>query len=332
MKKISIFAMALVAIALSVITGCQKQANDSPKVFTLEDFQKVGKVYEENDPNAQKNLGKTKETAAVPILFDKYGVLYSQEKYAQDFEEYVSGKLKIKTYWTDLQTFRNVTNFDYATIDYAVGIPLNPTTTEERYVLDPYRKDQMPYSEREKKAIQKIKADEIKYGSGKVTRAGSPTNFINADVLVGKWTNAGTYGHACIVYTQSTLSTGTMTQHINATNTFDAWGAVTPVADQIGIKSMSTYWSSSNIQYRYLLKPAVALTTLQKNTIRSYHVSQDADTYSWSCLLSDDTKWYCSKLVWKSYKQIGRDIGLNPSVFVTPMDIANDPDMAGSSF
>lgn len=133
------------------------------------------------------------------------------------------------------------------------------------------------------------------------------THFFNCDVLVSKQTNGNSYGHACIVYDQSTLgNSSTMNQHINAAQTFDAWGEMANDVDEIAMKNMSTYWTSSNIQYRYLLQPAVSLTSIQKNTIRTYSINQDPNAYSWSTALGSESVWHYSKLVWRAYKQIGR--------------------------
>lgn len=309
--------------SLIFLTGCQKESDSRilSDNWTLESFQNVGQVYTDGDPAVKNSLGKTRDSAAVVLLFKDDGTLYTKED-VEAMQQYVDGKLSPKTYWTDLATFYAVTKLPYATVDYVMEIPISPESNEVRYVIDYLRQNQTPTNERASRVEKKLS------NSLKVA-----TSFLNCDVLVGKWTNGNSYGHACIVYNQSTLSSSsTFQQHISATETFDAWQAMPNPADEIAKKNMSEYWSSSNIQYRYLLKPAVALTNSQKTTIRSYTYNQDPDTYDWATTLSSQTKWYCSKLVWKAYKQISRDIGQNPVLFVTPLDIAGDPDLYGMSF
>lgn len=321
-KRIKFFFITICFLILVVfVTGCQKDET-SKTTFTLADFQAQGKVYESGDPAVELNLGKTKETAAVGLIFKPDGTLYTKDD-KEALRSWRDGKISLKEYYTDQTTFYNVTKFWYATVDYVMELPVGATSSGVVYVMDPYREEQIPWNDRVERVYKKM--------NGISTRTVNP--FLNCDVLVGKWTNGNSYGHSCIVYTQSTLgSSATLNQHINATTTFDAWGDMPNTADEVTLKNMSEYWSSSNIQYRYLLKPVVALTSTQKSTIKSYSIAQDPDTYSWSTNLTNENVWYCSKLVWRAYLQIGRDIGQNPSWFVTPMDIADDPDMAGSSF
>jgi uncharacterized protein YycO len=335
MKKFSLgFVALLLCVSVFFLSACSDQednvVSNESSGFTLLDFQKVGKVYNYGDPDIEKNLGKTRETAAVPLLFTKKGTLYSQEEYARDFQSYTSGELKINTYWTDLKTFYTVTKLPYATAEY-VG-PLGNTPENPGYVLDYLRKEQIPYQQRENKMLEEYQQQLTSSGE-KVSATTVSTKFFNGDVLMGKWKNGGSDGHACNVYKQSTLTSATtLNQHINATQTFDAWGGNVPTADQVGIKKMNTYWSNSDVEYRYIVKPKVALSSAEKTIIKSYLDLQDSDTYSWMSTLGDETKWYCSKLVWRSYKAVGRDIGNNPLLAIYPIDIANNSNMTKTAF
>lgn len=143
----------LLVVLLLVIAGCKQE--QSIESFTLQDFKKSGVVLPDGDPHIESTLGKTKETAAVVLLFKSNGTLYTKEDVA-DLQQYAEGKLKVETYWTDLANFYTVTKLPYATVDYVMGIPMNPTSQEVRYVLDPYRQEQIPYSEREKRAMERL--------------------------------------------------------------------------------------------------------------------------------------------------------------------------------
>ena len=225
-KRIKFFFITICFLILVVfVTGCQKDET-SKTTFTLSDFQAQGRVYEEGDPDIDLNLGKTKETAIAPMLFKPDGTLYTKDD-MEEMQLYTQGKLSpmSKLYFTDQTTFYNVTKFWYATVDYTMEIG-------DRYVLDPGRQEQIPWTERVERVRKKMNGIDLRV----------PTSFLNCDVLVGKWYSGFTYGHTCIVYNQSTLgSSATLNQHINATTTFDAWSDMPNPADEITYKNMSTY-------------------------------------------------------------------------------------------
>jgi hypothetical protein len=143
------------------------------------------------------------------------------------------------------------------------------------------------------------------------------------------------WGHACIVYKQPTGTTyATPTALLSATTTFDAWGAVTPEADQVAEKNAATYWNSANcdLTTRSKLWFNAGLTATEVSTILTYSKQQDPDKYDMTASLTDETLWYCSKLVYRAYLKAGKDIKNGASSFVTPNDIALDADMNGQCF
>lgn len=295
-KFFALYRNVFFSLLLLTLVGCTNAIQDSSIVqtqtgFTLYDFQAVGTVYNYDDSNVEKYLGKTKETAIVPLLFKEDGTLYTKDD-VEDLKLYVEGKLHPITYFTDLTTFATVTKFPYATVDYVGGIGFDEENPG--YVLDPYREEQIPYTEKEKRFLEKMQETQILYRYAPYL---GPTKFLECDVLVGKWRNGAPTGHTCIVYNQSSLSSATQLRHIEETETFDAWSGSVPLVDQVGIKPMRTYWHSDNIEYRYLLKSVKALSITDKAKIKGYHLAQDPDPYSLRSPLHSEDSWYCSKLV-----------------------------------
>ena len=60
---------------------------------------------------------------------------------------------------------------------------------------------------------------------------------------------------------------------------------------------------------------------------RNYCVAQIGEPYNISSSKTDQSKWYCSKLVWASYKyKASKDLDANGGYWVAPVDLYNDND------
>lgn len=128
-----IFAVGIIFLGAYWFVQYQWDGNTK---YTVEDFEAIGVVYLEKDISLDKPLGKTWETAAVPIIFDQYGYFFNREEFATRYENYDGGKIDQTTYFTDLITYRTVT-------DDANAIEKNVITREspeghELFIYDPY--------------------------------------------------------------------------------------------------------------------------------------------------------------------------------------------------
>lgn len=67
-------------------------------------------------------------------------------------------------------------------------------------------------------------------------------------------------------------------------------------------------------------------TPAQRIAARNYSRAQLGEPYSITSLKNDQSKWYCSKLLWASYKYAGPKIDLDADggAWVWPVDLIND--------
>jgi hypothetical protein len=74
-----------------------------------------------------------------------------------------------------------------------------------------------------------------------------------------------------------------------------------------------------------LYVPGLSTQTLA--AARSYCAAQSGKPYDISASKSDESRWYCSKLVWAGYsRKASRDIDANGGYWVSPSDIYSDSD------
>ncbi len=70
--------------------------------------------------------------------------------------------------------------------------------------------------------------------------------------------------------------------------------------------------------------PSVTLTNRVR--ARNYCRAQNNEPYNISSSKSDQTQWYCSKLVWGSYRYtVSLDLDADGGYWVWPVDLINDP-------
>ncbi len=74
-----------------------------------------------------------------------------------------------------------------------------------------------------------------------------------------------------------------------------------------------------------LYVPGVAAAT--RALVRTYCAAQNGEPYDISSSKTNESRWYCSKLVWAGYfRRANRDIDANGGYWVSPADIYSDND------
>lgn len=313
LKKFFLFS---VFIASVIIYSCKKEENTvtekKKESFVLSDFpqDKVLKGDDYKSALETYGVGNSDNNALVPLLFDKNGILYTGEKYNAEAND---SDVVITRYVTDLKTFKDVTGFKYATKDYAKGMLM--AENKVFWIFDPYQKFYTPNISDQSSLIENaIKSSSLK---SSISLTVSQGDLLYAPDGAG---TAGIYlGHVAGFY-----SLPPVCGDVNALMS----GAIVIEADWLKVyrRLMNVYWTGHTgiriIQYKY------GLTSTQRTTIVTYLNNQVGEPYAFS-LKTNENSWYCSKLVWKAYKQVNIDIDYDGGAEVTPTDILNSPLLYG---
>ncbi len=67
------------------------------------------------------------------------------------------------------------------------------------------------------------------------------------------------------------------------------------------------------------------LSSAQKNAIIAYLEKQKGKPYEITKKIDDDSRWYCSKLVYKAYEAAGIKLIKKPRFYVLPNDLRSSP-------
>lgn len=145
-------------------------------------------------------------------------------------------------------------------------------------------------------------------GDGTGVNAISFTAFDNGDIIV---TQGGATGHA-----------GEFDDDRHVTDTsYCVWSA--------NVKPVSAVQRETPVKYRAydqafgLWVPSVSAYT--RTRARNYCAAQNGEPYDITSSKSDQSRWYCSKLVWASYRYMGGvDLDSDGGYWVWPVDLVND--------
>lgn len=312
MKKTFLFG---IFIACIILFSCKKEDNvvveKKTDSFVLSDFPQNKVLKGDDYKNALEiyGVGSSDDNALVPLLFDENGILYTGEKYNAEAN---NSTMEISRYVTDLKTFREVTGFEYATKDYAKGMLIGEN--KAFWIFDPYQKFYTPTSYYQSSLIEDTQKAPLK---ASINLTVSQGDILYAPNGAG---SAGVYlGHVAGFY-----SLPPVCGDINSLMS----GATVIEADWLKVykRLMKVYWTGQTgirvIQYKN------GLTSAQRTKIVTYLNNQVGEPYSFS-LKTNETSWYCSKLVWRAYKEIGVDIDYDGGAEVTPTDILNSPLLYG---
>lgn len=288
--------------------------------FTIEDFKKAGNFWSENQAKeliTENTLGKKPENALVPLVF-------LDDDFLANATSFSDAEKSSKTFFTDIQTFARVLNVEGLS-EYADAISDNEGNMIFTY--DPYvnkHTKRIEKYETVKAAIAEEKGFSPKQPMLK-SSGNNPGNILwVADIAVGYMPNSikGAFGHAGVVYKLNNgLNYGGNPNNSN-TKTMEAVGDRPNTNDEVVEESYNSYWTSNNFNWLLLIY-APNLSWSERSDIKDYAKAQDPDTYSLSSPKWNTSSWYCSKLVWKSYKEkTNMDIDYDGGYYVYPVDMA----------
>ena len=324
LSKLSRIALiALFMVFFASLSGCKEEEMTNPVArdngaSLFEKFSAEENFWTEQQVENVKF--DSPENAIVPLLFKEDGSLYSSKEFQEVLPMLMQGKKELKSYFTDIKTYQKIIGAtakrakDFS--EYALPID------EEVYIYDPYRTEEIT---REDYLIQLNKV----YRSSEKINA---TSFQEGDIIVGRWTNGNPAGHCATVHRLAPGYYSSITDEVKKTTTFDAWSGSVAFSDQVGEKSMSTYWLSSYCASRSRMRTVTPLTTTQKSKIKIFCSNQDNKGYSLTTSLWADDKWYCSKLVYRSYYNAGIDLVPGTGYFLVPTEIKYSKKLYGMSF
>lgn len=347
MKKL-IFIISITALFIS-LTSCEKNLvelnseieNDAiayyGKVINLNDFSKTILLSNEDvdlinaGSYTKSDIGKNKTNALVPLFFDKNKILYTAKRYNKEAEESNWEEEFVEyTFWTDLKSFKTISNLKEADEKYVDGLPNKKN--EIIWIFDPYVKffTETSYEKVPNKDLLKS----------------TPTWGLLGNIIYAKWDDnyiSDYLGHTGGI-TQIPQSSSTDIGYLmRSTKTMEASnngkiisGISIGTPDGVFERYMSNNgndgWNSPLVYQRYALWYS-GISSSQRLAIVNYMKAQDGEDYNLSSSKTNTSQWYCSKLQWKAYKEVlNIDIDNNGGPFVSPNDIKNSSILVGMSF
>jgi Permuted papain-like amidase enzyme, YaeF/YiiX, C92 family len=321
-----LMVVSLFMVAIATLSGCKNENVESVDSM----FQKFSQ--QENFWTDEKmqlliksdKLGDSPENAVVSLLFRKDGSLFSSE----DLDNGMQPDIR---YYTDLSTFKKITNMSTATKDYARIMPLSEDNGV--YLFDPYvrffEKTQDIESNVEN-IIESIGNKESK--SALRVSAGCPNNFTQiGDVVYAQWSGlrsvSNYVGHTGGVVSIPSYCAQNNASNVMGTTTVEATEQGKPVIQRKMSSNGSDFWMSSTARNRIVMRSSKALSNANIQAIVNYQNKQLGKTYSFSYAKYSEDVWYCSKLQWRAYYNVGINIDSDGGDFVFPNDILTDSDM-----
>ena len=306
-----------------IFTSCENDVVESQDHFddspiTLKSFPK-GCVYSESKA-FDAGIGSSMERALVPLIFDENGVLCSGETYNDPQFTEPDGERLV----TDLKTFRSVTHMKEACVDYVKQLPISEN--EIMWIFDPYV---TTFSKRDSKTVQKAKL--------LATRAiPSDVWAKKGNIVYARWSGgiSDYVGHVGAISQEPNLCGSVsvvmrQTKTIESSNSGSMWqtiigGSSNGVFERYMSSTGSDIWNHSSVYNRCAMWYP-NMTNSQRNAIITYMRNQIGKPYQISSK-TNTSKWYCSKLVWRAYKEaLNIDIDSDGGTYVFPDDILESP-------
>lgn len=317
-KKLVYLAATIFAV-VALMSSCNKSIDTLKQGgSSIENMQSFNSLKEYNEQAISKyslasfpsekifldvscNLGKTKENALVPLLFDQSGFLLTPHQYNN-----IEGKKGYSLRWTDLQTFYQITRFPYASSKYV------KEAIDSLFIFDPY---QSKY-DIDIKTIQKTRS----------TSSISWSSLQLGDMLFTTDSKTAYIPHGHIAgVVDEVRSCPARYRHIRL---------VEAISPKVVEAPMGNWWITRNSVQRLTLNRYVspsdreALVEFLRSKVGEHYYSDldfIADQTNFEGVYKYDTgKWYCSKLVWAAYYSVfGIDLDADEGYIVYPRDILN---------
>lgn len=306
---------------------------------TFEDFQETGMMFTEEEISAITGdkaaykistngggIGRTKEKALIPLVFDDTGKLHTKKSFKKMVEKLLEDqakgkKPKKKVYFTDFTTYKAITGDTELTIDdiFDLNKAFNTSGNTAHisgkinlmlnklpyYGGDPYDGDS---------------------GGGTSGGGGSGLYFTTTeklkDIIPNDCLHTGDYavrylrygfkgGHSALVSTVN--SEGIKS---NLTKVVEAYP---PKVVEQGFRKH--FYDEDNID-----EQTIFLAYNNGTVAINYARKQKGEPFDNNYLTSkwNTSKWYCSKLVWRAYKEQNREIDRDGGYWVSPKDISGN--------
>ena len=284
-------------------------------------------------------IGRTKEKALIPLVFDDSNKLHNKQSYNKMINKHIEkkSKEKVKTYFTDLQTYNKMVKkddrltvddvFDLNAVFDTFGVSETGTLgkvleTVPYYAGDPYEGGGVPTSG----------------GSGTGGSSSGGRTYYEPDIFTTKnlkdvipmyCLNVGDYmsrsldrflnpGHSAIV---SKLSNGGLT---NGDVTSDYTYVIEAIKGSekrvVERPFKRNFYDQTDINHMIMMYRTTSSTAIQKAV--QFARNQLGEPYKITAQKTDNAHWYCSLLVWRAYKEaIGVDLDYNGGYWVKPFDL-----------
>lgn len=299
-----------------------------------------------------KQIGKTRNEALVPLVFDQKGSLVTAEAYNAAIANDSADSFEV--YFSDFKTYKKVmkelvargkqqkSRLDKAQEKYTHALPLGKTSHDEIsaqtvdeliYAYDPY--ETVHYSDEEMHDILENlpvepKLDEDTFGTQDF---GSTPAVWVADIAVQapQWSTIWNTGHSGVV---TQLNCGSLkcsgNPNLPATMVMEANKFTSETWDDLHEWRMLLNFDPAERSNTVYLLFVPNLTDTQIINIRNFARRQDPGTYNifttkdTMCDGHRDCTWYCSLLVWKAYqKYTGKNLDPGGGYWVWPFDLIN---------
>lgn len=347
----SLFIVFLVSCSTQNV---QTSDGQSDKTF----FEASGFMLSQNSFNtgadtlrtqAGRQIGKTRATAIVPLIFDNTGNLVTAVEYnkAKDLDE----EAQFETYFTDFKNYKKVVNklvkngrqkqefLNTIREDFVHSLPTGTGASDSIYGFDPYETYHLTTEEvKELYAKQPIAA---KQSSLKTQAFSSTPSVWVADIVVREpnWSTWANTGHSGVVtkLNCSGLRCSGNPNHPNtrAMEAIKGVGGPTPdPSDDLGEYPLLDRFDPAQHVDPIKLAYVSGLTDTQIINIRNFSLAQDPGTYDiftapWNTPCSSSNSnctWYCSLLVWRAYKDYtGLNLDPGGGYWVWPYDLIASP-------
>lgn len=337
--------MLVLFSTILLMFGCENNITEpknqtGSQQATFEDFQETNMLFEEEEVTQimerkagfkisarGANLGRTKETALIPLVFDNYNKLHNKKSFKEMVEKLLKDqakgkKSKKKVYFTDFTTYKAITNDTEFTLDdifdfneafnTSGNVRIAGKTNSTLNVLPVYGGD--PYDGGGSGGGSSGGGRTL-YGTTKTNKNLSeviPQNCLYpGDYAVNFLAGDFKYGHSALV---STVGNAGVTDE--DTKVVEAYP---PKVVEQGFRKH--FYDEDAID-----EQTIFLAYNSGTVAINYARKQIGEPFDDNYLSSkwNTNKWYCSKLVWRAYKEQNREIDREGGYWVSPKDLTGN--------
>lgn len=334
--------MLVLFSTILLMFGCENNITEpknqtGSQQATFEDFQETNMLFEEEEVTQimerkagfkisarGANLGRTKETALIPLVFDNYNKLHNKKSFKEMVEKLLKDqakgkKSKKKVYFTDFTTYKAITNDTEFTLDdifdfneafnTSGNVRIAGKTNSTLNVLPVYGGD--PY-DGTSPGSSGNGGTGLFFTTNKKLKEIIPNNCLHVGDYAVRYKRYGFKGgHSALV---STVHTNGIVD--NRTKVVEAYP---PKVVEQGFRKH--FYDEDAID-----EQTIFLAYNSGTVAINYARKQIGEPFDDNYLSSkwNTNKWYCSKLVWRAYKEQNREIDRDGGYWVSPKDLTGN--------